>query len=509
MEHLTRRDPTILHVCRAWRCALYGEYSRFTYGDCLFESSATPLAFLNAASTKEVWLRFDGALLFGSWAIEWAHHALAHGHPGLSVNSLVVVVVGKAGRITTDTEDVRCRELVGVCLRALRPRRIHFYGSSSAWELSGYGEADTGDKFARIYNHFAQAVLSTMATIPTPLLGSIDTSRIDHTSMRLLVARNAHSLLYLRIGRVGPNQLRSLVFDTVGSVVFGQLRELQLTLDTNDGPLAEYTITLPHFPSLNVLHVFISDSDVSTRHETRLSIHEHNFLTDLLFHGSSQLRQLSFPLAWHTVELLTPQLLANIQHLFLSEVSMEGEHVLDDDESGQILAKILDLQHVRSVHLNSVSLSTTLPVLLECAVLQHLIIPFYSLEFGQASELLRQMPTLTLLHCRLVIGSEAVTTPDQRPHVAHEVNIGSRYHSSTSLRALAVNLLVGDCPEAVRRLANLIFGQQRLRRVFISSSQVALLGGYLHNARARQPLHLNACTLDSLHICDIDKYPVF
>ncbi|KAJ2816923.1 hypothetical protein FBU31_006406, partial [Coemansia sp. 'formosensis'] len=105
MEYLTRRDPTILHVCRAWRCALYGEYSRFTYGDCLLESSAAPLAFLNATSTKEVWLRFDGALLFGSWAIEWAHHALAHGHPGLSVDSLVVVVVGKAGRITTDTED--------------------------------------------------------------------------------------------------------------------------------------------------------------------------------------------------------------------------------------------------------------------------------------------------------------------------------------------------------------------------------------------------------------------
>ncbi|KAJ2061831.1 hypothetical protein GGI17_002805, partial [Coemansia sp. S146] len=256
-----------------------------------------------------------------------------------------------------------------------------------------------------------------------------------------------------------PNQLRSLVFDIAGSVVFGQLRELQLTLDTNDAQLAAYSIKLPHFPCLEALHVLLSGSDVSTGHETKLSIHEHNFLTDLFFFGPSQLRQLSFPLAWDTVELLTPQLLAHIQHLVLGEVSMEGEHLLDDDESGQILAKILGLRHVRAAHLNSVALEVTLPAILECAVLQHLTIPLYSLEFGQASELLRQMPTLKLLHCRLVIGSEIVALASdqqqQQLHIAHKVNIGSRYHSSASLRVLAANLLSSDCPEAVKRLANL------------------------------------------------------
>ncbi|KAJ2877809.1 hypothetical protein H4R27_006066, partial [Coemansia aciculifera] len=300
MGFLTHRYPTVLYVCRAWRYALYGEYSRFTYGDCTLESSAAPLAFLNPASTKEVWLRFDGALLFGSWAIEWAHRVLAHGFPGLSVDSLVVVIVGRASRTTTDTEDARCQELVSACLRALRPRRIHFYGPSYAWGLFGNGKADSGDKFARLYHYIAQVARSSMAMIPVPSLSSIDTGGIGHTSMRLLVARNAHSLLYLRIERVGPNQLRSLVFDTVGSVVFGQLRELQLTLDINDAQLAAYSINLPHFPCLEALHVLLSDSDVSTRHETRLSIHEHNFLTDLFFFGPSQLRQLSLPLAWDT-----------------------------------------------------------------------------------------------------------------------------------------------------------------------------------------------------------------
>ncbi|KAJ2048685.1 hypothetical protein GGI03_005196 [Coemansia sp. RSA 2337] len=511
MAILTCRSIAILHVCRAWRCALYGEYSRFTYGDCRLESSAAPLAFLNPASTKEVWLRFDGALLFGSWAIEWAHRVLAHGFPGLSVDSLVVVIVGQAGRITIDTEDARCQQLVGVCLRALRPWRIHFYGSPSAWGLPGNMEADTGDKFERLYHHIALTARSTMAMMPVPSLSSVDTNGIVHMSMRLLVAHNAHSLLYLRIGCVGPNQLWRLVFGTVGSVVFGQLREIQLTLDINDAQLTEYNINLPHFPCLESLRVVLSDSDVSTRHETMLSIHEHNFLTDLFFCGPSQLRQLSFPLAWNTVELLTPQLLAHIRHLFLREVSLEGEHLLDVDESGQMLAKVLGLQHVRAVHLDSVALKVTLPVLIECSVLRYLVIPFYSLEFGQASELLRQMPTLTLLHCRLVIGSEAATTPDQQQqfHIAHEVSIGSRYYSSTSLRALAVNLLSNDCPEAVRRLAGLVAAQPRLRRVFTSLLHAELLDNFLRSARTRQPLHLNTHPSDNLRIYDIDTYAVF
>ncbi|KAJ1898354.1 hypothetical protein LPJ71_006178, partial [Coemansia sp. S17] len=204
-------------------------------------------------------------------------------------------------------------------------------------------------------------------------------------------------------------------------------------------------------------------------------------------------------------------LLAHIQHLFLREVSLEGEHLLDVDESGQVLAKVLGLRHVRAVHLNSVALKVTLPVLIECSVLRYLVIPFYSLEFGQASELLRQMPTLTLLHCRLVIGSEAATTPDQQQqfHIAHEVSIGSRYHSSTSLRALAVNLLSNDCPEAVRRLAGLVAAQPRLRRVFTSLHHAEMLDNFLRSVRARQPLHLNTHPSDNLRIYDIDTYAVF
>ncbi|KAJ2682013.1 hypothetical protein IWW39_006161, partial [Coemansia spiralis] len=455
MIHLACRDPSVLHVCRAWRGALYGEFSRLVYADCRLESSAAPLAFLNPVSTKEVWLRFDGALLFGSWVVEWARKVLAHGFRELSVGSLVVVIVGRAGRTTTDTEDARCRELVGVCLRALGPRRIHFYGPSSAWGLSDYGEAGAGDKFARIYSHMAVAALSLVPTMPVPLLSSIDTEGIGHVSMRQLVAHNAHSLLYLRIWRIGPNQLRSLVFGTAGSVVFGRLRELMLALDTNDARLAEYSIAAAHFPSLEALHVLLPDNGASTRRETSLSIHEHNFLTDLFFCGPIQLRQLSFPLAWDTVELLTPQLLASVQHLTLSEVSMEGEHVLDDDESGQMLSKALGLRHVRTARLNNCALSVALPSQLECTALQRLVIPHYSLEFGQASELLRQLQKLVLLHCQLVVGSETATAVDQHSHVTGEVSIGSRYHSSTSLQVLAASLRRGERPEAVRRLANL------------------------------------------------------
>ncbi|KAJ2466059.1 hypothetical protein EV174_006575, partial [Coemansia sp. RSA 2320] len=111
LAHVARRRPALLGVCRAWRRALYGEFSRVVFGDCQLGSGMAPLAFLHPATTREVWLRFDGALLFGSRAVEWARSVLARGHCGLAVDSLLLVIYGPCGSATTAIEDARGQQL--------------------------------------------------------------------------------------------------------------------------------------------------------------------------------------------------------------------------------------------------------------------------------------------------------------------------------------------------------------------------------------------------------------
>ncbi|KAJ1851377.1 hypothetical protein LPJ76_006125, partial [Coemansia sp. RSA 638] len=180
--------------------------------------------------TKEVWLRFDGELLFGNWAIEWARTALSHATQSMSIEKLIMVIVEAPNTMTTAIENVRAKALVDVCQQALLPREIGLFSQPCVAEVSGVQSRGIGDKFACLFVHFCHM------KVP-PILTSIDTSRISHDSMLWLIGSNARTLEYLRIGSVFPSDLQQLVSEISGDLVFGRLREIQMTLDLEDSQL--------------------------------------------------------------------------------------------------------------------------------------------------------------------------------------------------------------------------------------------------------------------------------
>ncbi|KAJ2356841.1 hypothetical protein GGF43_001826, partial [Coemansia sp. RSA 2618] len=313
---LTTRDPAILGVCCWWRRVLLGDFGRFVIANCHMDSKSALIPFLSPAHTKEVWLRFDGALLFGNWAIEWARMALSHGTQPMSIERLIIVVVEAPNTVTTDPENMRAKELVDVCQHALQPRKIGLFSQPCGGEIAGVRPRGIGDKFACLYMHFCQMEMP-------PLLTSIDTSRISHESMLWLIANNARALEYLRVASVLPSDLQHMVSRTFGDLVFSHLREIHMTLDLYDSQLEEYDITTAHFPNLELLFVDIPTHEISSQHETGLSIFEHAFLTDLFLGKCNRLRSVRFPIAWDTIEILTPNMLSRVHELTLYQVSME------------------------------------------------------------------------------------------------------------------------------------------------------------------------------------------
>ncbi|KAJ1932811.1 hypothetical protein EC988_009330, partial [Linderina pennispora] len=256
-----------------------------------------PHPFLSQAHTQELWLRFDGALLFGEWATTWTRSALENSGQ-CHVDTLVIVIVESPNTITTAAEDHRAMTLAQAILGTVRARRLWFLGQASVEYAPGVLHVGIGDKFVRLYTH--------MRSIdPHMHLTAFDQRHLSHDSAVWLIIRSAQTLEYLRVGSVRPSELQKIVSGASGEIVFPRMRECLLTLNVDDSKLKQFNITQSHFPALEFLHVAIPPSDVSPDHETTLSIFEHTFLADLFFFGSmTQLRVLNFPLAWDTVEVL-------------------------------------------------------------------------------------------------------------------------------------------------------------------------------------------------------------
>ncbi|KAJ1725546.1 hypothetical protein LPJ53_000216 [Coemansia erecta] len=281
--------------------------------------------FICTGSTVEVWLRFDGILLFGSWATEWAAMTLGHGSPGFSIQTLTIVIVESPVSAITPNEDMRARMLADVCSVALKPQAIGFMSQSCASKDTIAPGCDVGKKFGCIYSHMSRAQ-------NPPALTSIETGTIDSDYMLWLVANSAGTLKCLRIRSTRPSTLQQLLCDTVDDIVFDSLKDILLILDMNDSLLQPFNITRQYFPSLECLDVVIPPQDIKQNRESSLSIFEHSFLTDLFFYAPGPIRMLNYPLTWDSVEVLTPDILCNIRHVALYEVSLEGEHLLDQDD---------------------------------------------------------------------------------------------------------------------------------------------------------------------------------
>ncbi|KAJ2846047.1 hypothetical protein IWW36_004532 [Coemansia brasiliensis] len=234
-----------------------------------------------------------------------------------------------------------------------------------------------------------------------PILTSIDTSRISHESMLWLIASNASTLEYLRIGRVLPSDLQLLVGGTANNLVFEHLRELQISLDVEDVQLENYQISTSHFPRLEVLFADIPDCSILSRYQTNLSIFEHAFLTDLFFAWNHCLRMVRFPITWDTVEMLTPTTLPEARELDLYQICMEGEHALDNEESNRLLNNLLSLRNIQTISTNTLSHMAELPDNLHCTELTTLEIPRFHLTASQIHFFLCKIPSLKMLHCRL------------------------------------------------------------------------------------------------------------
>ncbi|KAJ2306450.1 hypothetical protein IWW55_000701 [Coemansia sp. RSA 2706] len=443
---LTTREPAILGVCRRWRHAVLSDFGRFVIANCHLESRSASIPFLSPDYTREVWLRFDGALLFGNWAIEWAREALGRGGEAMAIEKLIMVIVEAPNTATTAVEDMRAKALVGICQQALAPRKIGLFSQPCGAEIPGVQSKGIGDKFACLYVHFHQMDAP-------PILSSIDTSRISHESMLWLIAGNAATLEYLRIASVLPSHLQQLVSDTSGDLVFSRLREVQMTLDLEDSSLKPYRITTTHFPRLEVLFVDMPADGISPQYETGLSIFEHAFLTDLFLSKRSQLRSLRFPVSWDTIDILTSELLPEACDLTLYQISMEGEHVPDSEESSQLLWNMLSLSHARQVTLNTASSSTELPLQLVCTRLRSLVISGYHLSAEQIHHLLCEILSLRILHCQLGEGSPAgLATADLAVNQAHIARTEYCWKASTSTRPHDDDRLGLTTPRAMRTL---------------------------------------------------------
>ncbi|KAJ1738389.1 hypothetical protein LPJ68_005590 [Coemansia sp. RSA 1086] len=490
---LITREQAMLAVCRRWRYALLSDFAQAVISDCHVNSTFGKLPFFSK-HTRDVWLRFDGALLFGNWAIEWARIALEHSFGNFSIRKLIMVIVEAPNIMTTEIEAERAKELVDVCQKALRPQRLGLFSQPCAAEISGVQSRGIGDKFACIYMHFSR--------MPAPpILTSIDTSRISHESMLWLIASNANTLEYLRIGRVLPSDLQLLVDRTTSNLVFENLRELQITLDVEDARLESYQISKSHFPRLEVLFADIPNYSLLSRYQTRLSVFEHAFLTDLFFAWKHRLRMVRFPIAWDTVDLLTPTTLPEARELYFYQICMEGEHALDNAESNQLLSNLLSLKNIQTISTNTLSYFAELPDNLYCTELTTLEIPRFYLTASQIRFFLCKIPSLKVLHCRL--GEDPIVTAkagicwqtDTRNQVAFENKA-----TANSLQTLQVSIPSETSDVSVECFFSMVAALPCIRTIYLPSRLSTSLYRHLLQASQTSRYRWSSAMLDNINI---------
>ncbi|KAJ2549525.1 hypothetical protein EV175_004416 [Coemansia sp. RSA 1933] len=506
---LSSRNRQVLHVCRSWRQATLAEHCRYTFGDCYFDAAARPLPYFLPGTTKELWLRYDGALLFGSWAIRWTQSVLQipgnWGAEKISIDALIVIIVESPNTTTTDTEDSRARLLADACLQVLEPRNIQFFSQPCAHSDYQCDTFGVGDRFARFYTH-----LSRISAEP-PLLTSIETSKIGcNNSMIRLISATAESLEYLRIGCLRLSELQLLLSGARnGGLVFNRLTQLLVTLDLRDLQLKMYNIKTTHFPNLELLHVNLLESDISPSHETSMGIFEYSYLIDIFFHSPLRARSLRLPLAWDVVEILTPAMLHHVHNLNLTEITMEGEHLLDGEESNQMLCCAFELPAIRSISLNCTALDTGLPVQFHCSLLHTLDIPFYALRIDQLVHLLSRLPQLAILHCRLakpacplelLLIDEKQDTEKDAQKLPPPFGVSCDTPASVSLCSLSVFVPPATCQQLTHRLFSLIAALPAIRQATLPKDLCPSLNEHLVNAKAACTHRWSARLLDNIKI---------
>lgn len=462
---LTTRNLALLGVCTKWRQALYGEYCRYVAGNCQLDSDPTPLPFLNPAQTREVWLRFDGTLLFGAWVIEWASKVLVANiegdndvlnqqHPSrhMNIRNLVIITSPSPNTITSQAEYQRAGILVETMRRALQPKNISFIGYPFQSANAIYNrQIGCGDKFLRIHEHFGATTAVT----------SIDIEWICHDSLYWLVANNVNALELLRVGRARLSQLQNLLFKTTADnsgLIFTRLRNLQLTLDLDDIQLSVHSVSRDHFPELKTLCLNLYPESTFPDYETDLTIFEHDFLTDLFFYCPGKLKILKFPISWDTVELLTPELLSQIRLLSLYQIMKEEEHLPDDEESNQLLEVCLKLVSVRDIHLNCHATSVNVQPLWICGdSLRTLDIPYYSFTIFQVNRMLEKLPVITVLACHI---RQASVFEKERECTDSVIRV-----TSSPLKVVKFGCSLEISPEEVERIYELISSQRHIYHV--------------------------------------------
>ncbi|KAJ1805207.1 hypothetical protein LPJ75_005379, partial [Coemansia sp. RSA 2598] len=386
---LASRNTSVLSVCRHWRRALLPTYCRVVVGCCQLDSALLPHPFIKSGFTREVWLHFDGYLLFGKWAIECVSVLLSHVQTGLSVDSLVIIIADSPPSALTPNERERARSLAEVCQRALLPRSVALVCQpTDDKESTEYYGFDPSSKFEPFYNYLS------LAPNP-PQLTAIESTTVNTQSMIMLISSNSETLERLCVQGISIPTLQKTTKGAEDNVVFSRLQKLQLVLDQDGTDIQPYDIATRHFPSLRRLDIAINPLDIEPSKDVPLSIYEHNFLVDLFFHDLTHtcLHSLTFPVSWDTVEILSPTLLRNVRHVCLTEISTEGEHLLDDEESNQLLQNILYLGHIRSVVLDNSASHTFIDFSHNWRNLHTLSILNYSLTIDQATQ--RMMQTRT------------------------------------------------------------------------------------------------------------------
>ncbi|KAJ2595829.1 hypothetical protein GGF39_003681 [Coemansia sp. RSA 1721] len=477
-KQLCSRNTSILSVCQHWRRALLPAFCRAVQGDCQMGSAALPHPFIKKGLTKEVWLRFDGYLLFGKWAIELVSNLLNHGQSSLSIDSLVIIIVNSPPTLPTYNEIERARLLIDICQRALMSRSVAFVSQPQTVLGSNIRfSSDSLDKFQMIYTYFSLAPHPPCVTL-------IEVQSVASPAMVQFISSTARTLERLRIKNISIATLQ-LLLKGAKEVVFPRLEQLQLVLDTEGVDIQPYNITTQLFPRLACLDIIICPSDIGPSKEASLSIYEHNFLTDLFFHDSARtrLRSLNLPVTWDTVEVLDPKLLENLRYVFLYEVSLEGEHLLDEEESNQLLQNILSLQHVRSVFLTNSAPRTFINFPLQCHNLHTLGISNYSLTVDQVVDIIKHFRFLYFLEFSLIND-----VADKDPGAVPAVQL-RKYGSAlnTSMKNMRANIVPETTAGTVALFGSFIVALPHLQCLTIPRGFCGLVGRSIKYACEKQP----------------------
>ncbi|KAJ1644456.1 hypothetical protein LPJ64_003873 [Coemansia asiatica] len=479
---LAFRNRSILSVCQQWRRALFPAFCRTVVGNCQLDSALVPHPFIRKSLTKEVWLRFDGYLLFGKWAIECVSGLLNHGQTGLSVDSLAIVIADSPPSALTPNERERAQLLADACQRALLPRYVSFISQSAIDNESAQYccRFDPSSKFTTFYNFLC------LAPHP-PLLTVVETTVVTSANMVRFISSNSEVLERLRIKSISIRTLQQLIKLSQNGASFPRLQHLQLVLDQDGADILSYDIQTRHFPSLCYLDIAINPVDIEPSKDVPLSIYEHEFLIDLFFYDSidTHLHTLCFPVSWDTVEVLSPKLLKDLEHIDLSEISLEGEHLLDEEESNQLLQNILSLRHIRSVILNNSSSRTFIDFPLNCYNLHIFSIPNYSLTLEQAVQIMKSACLLSVLNLTLV--QDSVESDHDLKTDAPDIQT-LKYSSalSISIKTMSVNFASDIATSTVALLGDTLAVIPNLKRLFVPHTHVAFIYTSVSNICERQ-----------------------